>query len=243
MQRSDKTTVASSLTRPFTPIVDNAHVIDGPTQQRLGAIYQNLKERMLSSRGSTATPTDDQDISTIRWQWRACGTLGQAQRRPGFLVVAIKDHKYFGAVRRSPRGDLPDDSPVGQIQREKLVPAFRQANYSKGIYDTIEAYVATLAQKQGFTIEGIDTRKAYRAQERKQPAASNLICGIVVLFVIILILSSASRRGGGGCLQALFWGSLFSNMGGRASRWGSGSGWGGGGFSDVLWWWRRFGGV
>ena len=95
------------------------------------------------------------------------GALGQVSERPGFLlVVAIQDRKYFTQVGDHLEGDLPDGL-VGQIQREKLVPAFRQGNYSKGIHDTIEAYVATLAQKRGFTIEGIDTRKAYRAEESR----------------------------------------------------------------------------
>jgi uncharacterized membrane protein YgcG len=53
---------------PFTPVVDNAHVIDAPTQQRLGAIYQNLKERAnIEYAVLTVDTTDDQDISTFHW--------------------------------------------------------------------------------------------------------------------------------------------------------------------------------
>ena len=37
-----------------------------------------------------------------------------------------------------------------------------RGNYSQGIYDTIQAYVATLAEKRGFSIEGIDQSYAYR---------------------------------------------------------------------------------
>ena len=32
------------LPSPFTPVVDNAHVIDPETKQRLGSIYENLKQ-------------------------------------------------------------------------------------------------------------------------------------------------------------------------------------------------------
>ena len=75
--------------------------------------------------------------------------------KAGFLlVVAIQDRKYFTQVSRHLEGDLPD-GVVGQIQRQRLVPQFRQQNYSKGIRDTIEAYVATLAAKRGFSVEGI----------------------------------------------------------------------------------------
>ena len=220
---------------PFTPIVDDAGVIDDQTKQRLGSIYLNLKERAdIEFAVLTVDTTSDQDIFDYSlavargWNIGPGSTKGQ-----GFLlVVAIKDRKYFTQVGDHLEGELPDGL-VGQIQREKLVPAFKKSDYSKGIYDTVEAYVATLAAKRGFTVEGIDQRKAYRVDEKgNQPGAGNLVCGIIFLIIIILILSAASRRGGGGCLQALFWGSLFSNLGGN-NRWGGGSGWSGGGFGGF----------
>jgi uncharacterized protein len=123
---------------------------------------------------------------------------------------------------------------VGQIQRERLVPQFRQRNYSKGILDTIEAYVATLGAKRGFSVEGIGESNVFRNEEERpqrtrQASLQSVCCGILVIVVVLILLSSASRRrggGGGGCLQALLWGSLFSNLGGGRSS----SGWGGGGF-------------
>ena len=219
---------------PFTPIVDNANVIDAPTQQRLGAIYLNLKERAdIEFAVLTVNTTNDQDIFDFSLAVARGWNIGPGNAKGnGFLlVVAIQDRKYFTQMGDHLEGDLPDGL-IGQIQREKLVPAFKQGNYSKGIFDTIEAYVATLAAKRGFNVEGIDQRKAYRTQERSsQPGGgSSLVCGIVVLVFIILLLSAGSRRsGGGGCLRALFWGSLFSNLGGGRG-WGGGSGWSGGGF-------------
>jgi uncharacterized protein len=219
---------------PFTPIVDNANVIDASTQQRIGAIYLNLKERAdIEFAVLTVNTTNDQDIFDFSLAVARGWNIGPGNAKGnGFLlVVAIQDRKYFTQMGDHLEGDLPDGL-IGQIQREKLVPAFKQGNYSKGIFDTIEAYVATLAAKRDFNVEGIDQRKAYRTQERSsQPGGgSSLVCGIVVLVFIILLLSAGSRRsGGGGCLRALFWGSLFSNLGGGRG-WGGGSGWSGGGF-------------
>ena len=218
---------------PFTPIVDDAGVIDAPTQQRIGAFYLNLKERAdIEFAVLTVNTTNDQDIFDFSLAVARGWNIGPGNAKGnGFLlVVAIQDRKYFTQVGDHLEGDLPDGL-VGQIQREKLVPAFKQGNYSKGIFDTIEAYVATLAAKRGFNIEGIDQRKAYRNQERSsQPGGgANLICGIFVIIFIILLISAGSRRRGGGCLQALFWGSLFSNLGGGRG-WGGGSGWSSGGF-------------
>jgi uncharacterized protein len=223
---------------PFTPIVDNANVIDAQTRQRLESIYLNLKERgNIEYAVVTVDTTGDRDIFdfslAIARGW-GIGPKG-ADRAGLLLVVAIRDRKYFTQVSRHLEGDLPDGL-LGQIQRERLVPAFRQGNYSKGIFDTIQAYVATLATKRGFSVEGIDTRYAYRERVPDQPqrdskGLSNLCIGIIFLVVIMLLLFSGSRRrGGGGCLQALLWGSLFSNFGSGRSWGSSSSGWSGGGF-------------
>ena len=227
---------------PFNPIVDNAHVIDAETRARLEQIYRDLKERGdIEYSVVTVDTTGDLDIFDYSLAVaRGWGIGSKEGEKAGLLlVVAIQDRKYFTQVSRHIEGDLPDGL-VGQIQRERLVPQFRQQNYSKGILDTIEAYVATLGAKRGFSVEGIGESKVYRSGEEEQeplqrrPQTSvSSICGtVVVIMVIVILLSAASRRrgGGGGCLQALLWGSLFSNLGGgRRSGWGGG-GFGGGGF-------------
>ena len=226
---------------PFNPIVDNAHVIDADTRQRLESIYLNLKERgKIEYAVVTVDTTGDRDIFDYTLAIARGWGIGpkDGEKASFLLVVAIQDRKYFTQVSRHIEGDLPDGL-IGTIQRERLVPAFRQGNYSKGIYDTIQAYAATLAAKRGFSIDGIDQRYAYRdrpRQQQPQPVQKGFsVCATIAVIVFVLILlSSASRRsggGGGGCLQALLWGSLFSNLsGGGRGGWGSSSGWGGGGF-------------
>ena len=227
---------------PFNPIVDNAHVIDSSTRQRLEQIYRDLKERgNIEYAVLTVDTTGDRDIFDFSLAVaRGWGIGAKDSEKAGFLlVVAIQDRKYYTQVSRHVEGDLPD-GVVGQIQRQRLVPQFRQQNYSRGIRDTIEAYVATLAAKRGFSVEGIGENQAVEIEEQPRQRApqmslSTICCGAIVIIFVLVLLSSASRRrggggGGGGCLQALLWGSLFSNLGGgRRSSWGGG-GFGGGGF-------------
>jgi uncharacterized protein len=250
------------LPTPFTPIVDYANVIDADTRQRLESIYLNLKERtgvvfsVLTVQTTGEQPIFDYSLAVARG-W---GIGPPDAATPSFLlVVAIQDRKYFTQVSDHLEGDLPD-GVVGQIQRERLVPAFRQGNYSKGIYDTVQANVATLAAKRGFTIEGIDQRYAYRGgdgdstitQRPSRASLSTVCCGIVIVVFIVILISGASRGGrggrggrgrrggggfgGGGLLEALLWGSVLGNLtgGGRgsgsSSGWGSSGGFGGGGF-------------
>lgn len=229
---------------PFTPIVDNANVIDSATKQRLEQIYRDLKERgNIEYSVLTVDTTGDRDIFDFSLAVARGWGIGpkDGEKASFLLVVAIQDRKYFTQVSRHLEGDLPD-GVVGQIQRQRLVPQFRQQNYSRGIRDTIEAYAATLGAKRGFSVEGIGENQAIRIEEQPRQRApqatmSTVCCGALIIIFILILLSSASRRrggfgggGGGGCLQALLWGSLFSNLGGgRSSGWGGG-GFGGGGF-------------
>src|SRR6266498_1175831 len=184
------------LPEPFTPVVDNANVIDSQTRQRLEAIFLNLKQRAdIEFAVVTVPTTGDQDIFNFSLAVaRGWGIGSKEGEKNGFLLlVAINDHKYFTQVSDHLEGDLPDGL-VGQIQRERLVPQFRRGDYSKGIFDTVAAYVATLAEKRGFSIEGIDQSYAYRGT-RQQPSIrtgagglSSSCCTIlIILFVIILI--------------------------------------------------------
>lgn len=236
-----QTTSPVPLPVPFTPVVDNANVIEPQTQTRLETIWTNLKQRAnIEFAVLTVPTTGDLDIFDFSLAVaRGWGIGAKDGDRAGILlVVAIDDRKYFTQVSRHLEGDLPDGL-VGQIQRERLVPAFRRGDYSKGVLDTMQAYLATLAEKRSFNVEGLDQQYAYRGQTREprtsrpQSGRSSIsVCfGILVIVVVLLLLFSASRRGprGGGCLEALFWGALFSNLS-SGRGWGSGSGWSGGGF-------------
>ena len=241
---------------PFNPIVDNANVIDADTRQRLEAIYLNLKERgQIEYSVVTVDTTGDRDIFDYSLAIARGWGIGpkDGDKASFLLVVAIQDRKYFTQVSRHIEGDLPDGL-VGTIQRERLVPPFRQGNYSKGIYDTVQAYVATIAAKRGFSVDGIDQRYAYEGgdgnitatQDRTNRVSLRTVCcGIVLVVFVVILIAGASRGGpggrggrrrrgfgGGGLLEALLWGSVLGNLsgGGSSSGWGSSGGFGGGGF-------------
>jgi uncharacterized protein len=236
------------LPTPFTPIVDYANVIDAGTRQRLESIYLNLKDRGgIVYSVLTVQTTGEQDIFDYSLAVaRGWGIGPKNAETPSFLlVVAVQDRKYHTLVSQHLEGDLPDGL-AGQIQRERLVPAFRQGNYGKGINDTVQAYIATIAAKRGFSIEGIDQRNAYTGGNQQPPSIrtrqsrgslTTVCCGIIFVVFIVILISAASRggpggrgrRGGGGgsgLWQALFWGSVLSNLSGGSRGWGSSSGWG-----------------
>src|SRR6266516_1988448 len=214
------------LPEPFTPIVDNAGVIDPAARKGLEAIYVNLKQRAdIEFAVVTVPTTGDQDIFEYSLAVaRGWGIGSKEGEKSGLLLlVAVNDRKYFTQISDHLEADLPDGL-VGQIQRERLVPQFKRGDYSQGIYDTIQAYVATLAAKRGFSIEGIDQSYAYRETpsqtgtgSRAGGISSPCCTLIIILFVIILVISISrrgGRAGGGGCLNLFLLGSLL-NTGGR----------------------------
>lgn len=228
------------LPSPFTPIVDYANVIDPETETKLGSIYLNLKQRAnIEFAVVTIDTTGEQDISDYALAvYRGWG-IGSKENDGFLLLLAVKDRKYYTEVGYHLEGDL-NDGLVGQIQRERLVPPLKKGNYSQAVYDTVQAYVATLAAKRGFNIEGIDQSYAYRqSSEGVRPRAGGLsssCCTLLIILGVIILLISAIKKGGGGRGGGGGWWSVFLlgsllNAGIRsASSGGSSSGWSGGGF-------------
>lgn len=183
---------------------------------------------------------------------RGWGIGSTAQDNPGALLfVAVKDRKYFTQVSSDLEDELPDGI-VGSLQRQFLVPQFRQGNYSKGISDTIDAYMRTFdARRSGGPLP--PDIAAEPASDDAGDAVFQAFCCLAGIFILIMIIA-ASRgddgkggRGSGGGGSGLPWvlasilassagsgGSSGSSWGGGSSDWGGGGGWGGfGGGGDF----------
>jgi uncharacterized protein len=237
-------TEKSPLPAPTGYINDYARVIDSGTKQRLETILANLdREQHIQFSVVTVDTTNGQDIYDYSLAVaRGWGIGSKDVQKPSLLLlVAIKDRKYYTHTSRHVEADLPDGL-VGQIQREKLVPAFKAGDYGRGLTDTIIAYIQTVAGKQGFSTDNIlgagataPARPAYPTPRPQNRTANTCCPAIVILIIVILIVLAIKRggggrgfgggRGGGGFLGWMILNSLL-NSGGRSSS----SGWSGGGF-------------
>src|ERR1043165_7823353 len=228
---------------PLTPVVDYANVIDADTEQRPANMLKNLSENQQANVEMavvTVKTTGGQDIFNYSLAVMRGWGIGPGSKGGLLLLVAIDDHKYHTQVSRHLEGDITD-SAAGEIQRRYLVPAFKAGDYSKGIWDTTQAFLATLAEKRGFSVEGLDRRYAYRQSDGQSsgerarggtPMCTTIF--FILIIVVFLLASSRGRGGGGGCLNMLLLGSLLNSGGRGSSGWsgggfGGGSGWGGGG--------------
>jgi uncharacterized protein len=237
-------------------VSDNAGVIDAGTKERLATILNRLKERAdIEFAVVTVPTTGGEDIFEYSLALARGWGIGskEGEKNALLLVVAVNDRKWRVQVSRHLEGDMTDGL-AGEIARQRLVPQFRQNNYGQGISDFVQAAVATLAEKRGFQLEGIDQSYAYRAPaQRTRPTRAREAGGLglggccLIIVVVIILLSLAGRGrggrggrggggggGGGGWLTSVLVANAIGNAmsGGRrgSSGWGGGgSGWGGGG--------------
>jgi uncharacterized protein len=192
-------------------------------------------------------PIEDYALEMGR-QWK----VGREADKPAaLLLVAIKekgsDGEYHGGTRleisRHLEGDIPDGLAGELIRRMRL--DFKSGNFDKALTTGVQAILATIADKRGISMQGIDTKAAYQAPKRSTKRGISPSTIIFLIVIVFAIISFFSRSGGGGggrggyrrggsawWLAPMIWG------GGGTGWGGGGSSGGGGGGSD----WGGFGG-
>lgn len=240
----------SPLPAPTGFVNDYAGVIDAQTKQNLEAQIKAFRDKTnprVELAVAIVKTTGDRPIFDYSLAVARGWKIGSKEDdNPGALLfIAVDDRKYFTQVSRNLEDELPD-GVVGQLNRQNLVPAFKQGNYGKGVADTINAYITTIESKQSgqaaptVEAEPVNQRRGARSG---LPFGNCMTC-LIILFIIMIIIFSRGGRGGGGGFggrnrwgggggggSALPWiiGGALSGMGNRG---GSSSGWGGGGSSS-----------
>src|SRR5437588_8462881 len=198
----------SPLPPPTGYVNDYANVLDAATKERLTAILNNRKDRADIELAVVTVPTTgDRPIFEYSLAVaRGWGIGSKDDNKSGLLlVVAVNDHHWQVQVSRHLEGDMPD-SLAGEIGRQRLTDPFRRGDYGQGITDFVQTVAATLAEKRGFSVEGIDQRYAYHPTAQSQRGSSTRgsaggfgIGGCcVIIFVLIILISMFRGRGGRG---------------------------------------------
>lgn len=239
----------SPLPAPTSPVMDYANVLDA-------SVKQSLEQKIIAFRDSTnprvelavaivkttgERPIFDYSLAVARG-WKIGSK--ETDNPSALLFIAVDDRKYFTQISKDLEDELPDGL-AGQLQRQYLVPAFRQQNYGKGIFDTIDAYIRTIQAKQ--TGEPTAVQTPQRNSPRSTSSLSGGLCCLIILVILMVIIFSRGGGGGrggrgGGLGGGSFWlpfilGSVLNSSSGSSS----GSSWGGGssGGGDS---WGGFGG-
>ena len=189
----------SPLPAPTSPVNDYAGVFDPAAKQQLETKLKDFKTKTgVELAVAVVKTTGDRPIFDYSLAVaRGWGIGSKEQDNPSALLfIAVDDRKYFTQVSKDLEDELPDGI-VGSLQRQYLVPEFRKANYSKGVADTIDAYISTIESKR----TGGEAPPAANTDRKGGSTGTSgglytIFCCLVVLGVLALIIWS--NRGGGG---------------------------------------------
>ncbi|HET9531705.1 MAG TPA: TPM domain-containing protein [Blastocatellia bacterium] len=258
------------IPQPQGMVNDFAGKLTPATRQQLETLLRNFRDRsgievttvLVPFESMQGYPIEEYALQLGR-QWG----VGRGSEKLGMLLlIAIKQPdsqgQYQGGSRlevsRHLEGDVPDGL-AGEIIR-RMRNDLRAGRFDQAATTGVQSILATLAEKRGISLEGIDRRYAYQPAQRQTPASRGRgfspFTIIVFIFVIFFIISLFGGGGGGGrggrrygrrdsgiewLLLPLIFGSGSNWGGGGRSRdssgWGGfgggGSGWGGGGGGDF----------
>ncbi|HKP13488.1 MAG TPA: TPM domain-containing protein [Blastocatellia bacterium] len=252
------------LPDPTGMVNDFAGKLSEAKRQQLESLLQNFRTRSGIEVTVVTLPFDDmqgyalEDYSLqLSRKW---GVGIGSQGRAALLLVAIKepntggysDALYHGSTRlevsRHLEGDIPDGL-AGEIIR-KMRDDFQQGRFDEAMTTGTQTILATISQKLGISMEGVDQTQAYRAPTRRPQRGRGgispvlIIAAVFIFFAIIRALGRGGRGGPGGgyrrgsglgwMLLPIIFGGGRGGWGGSSGGWGgsSGGGWGGGGGGD-----------
>lgn len=153
--------------------------------------------------------------------------LGKKGKDNGVLfIIAMEEREMRIEVGSGLEGALTD-LMASRINRNEVIPHFRQGNYDAGVIAGTKAIIQTI--KGEYKNEEPVVRKTKRLR-KNSPYTT------IIVLIIIIIFAISRRRGGGG--RGGYWsgggfGGGFGGggFGGSSGSWGSGDFGGGGGFS------------
>jgi uncharacterized protein len=198
---SAQSSATAPLPRPDRFVNDYAGVLDAKTREELEAKVQDLKKASdIEFAIVIVKTTEGRDIFDYSLALaRGWGIGSKDGEHNGLLLcIAIQDRKYFIQVSRHLEGDLTDGL-TGEINRATLVPAFKQGNYAKGIGDAVDTYIATLAQKRGFSVSGVNVSQTRPVSQPRHAESSSsswlwLIPTILIGVGFAFVIFKSSRR-------------------------------------------------
>jgi uncharacterized protein len=247
----------SPLPAPTGMVNDYAEVIDDATQAQIEQKLRDFKARtnpQVEIAVVTVKTTGERAIVEYSLAVARGWGIGskETDNPSALLFIAVDDRKYFTQISKDLEDELPDGL-IGQLQRQYLVPAFKQFNYTKGVNDTVDAFIKAIEERKSLPSA---TPKGTQRSNGGIPSTCYILICFIVIFIIFVLISrgSGGGKGGGGSnndrwrsggfggntsnssAPIIFWGG--GGGGSSSSDWGSsssgGDSWGGfGGGGDF----------
>lgn len=152
-------------------VTDFASALDYATTKRLENMLANLKERAgIELAVVLVKTTAGKEIADYSLQVAREWNIGMFQSKGNnlLLVVSTDDGKFFARASRRASADLPEGI-VGEMGSRMREP-FSKRNYGEGLLAAVETFITKMAQKRGFSLEGIEQAQAEAPAPTPQPA-------------------------------------------------------------------------
>jgi uncharacterized protein len=248
----------SQFPQPQGWISDYADVVSPATEQQIRTQLENFRARgvevavvLIPHDQLQGYPIENYALNMFR-TW---GIGGGAENLGLLLLVAIKPPnsvgQYSGETRlevsRRLEGDIPDGL-AGELIR-RMRNDFRAGRFDQAITTGVQTILATVAEKRGISMEGLDRTQAYREPQRQSRPRSGISPFLIIIAIFVILSIFGSRGGGGGrggrryrrrgfggsdwlLLPIIFGGGGSGGFGGHrgGSSWGGSGGGGFGGF-------------
>jgi uncharacterized protein len=153
--------------------------------------------------------------------------VGNKKYDNGLILFVFKDERKFRIEVGYGLEGAVTDAFASRVERDYLVPHFRQGDYTGGLNAGADALMAKIRGEEP-AHEPVNPQTSSRRRGSSNTLPSGLILLIIVFALFILPRLFLPRRGSGcgGC----FWPMFFLGGGGRGTTFGGGFGGGGGGF-------------
>ncbi len=151
-------------------VTDFANALDYATTKRLENMLANLKERGgIELAVALVKTTGGKEIADYSLQVAREWNIGMFQSKGNnlLLVISTDDGKFFTRASRRASADLPEGL-VSEMGNRMRGP-FGKGSYGEGLLAAVETFITKMAEKRGFSLEGIEQAQAAPTQT-PQPA-------------------------------------------------------------------------
>jgi uncharacterized protein len=153
--------------------------------------------------------------------------VGNKKYDNGLILFVFKDERKFRIEVGYGLEGAVTDAFASRVERDYLVPHFRQGDYAGGLNAGADALMAKIrGEEPAHEPVNPQTPSGRRGSSNTLPSGLILLIIIFALFILPRLFLPRRGSGCGGC----FWPMFFLGGGGRGTTFGGGFGGGGGGF-------------
>lgn len=164
--QEEEKTKQTPLPSPTGHVNDYAGVVEGSVKERMENMLANLKQRgAIEFAVVTVKSTEGRKIYDYSLQLAREWKIGAMQNkdRSLLLVVSTDDGEFIAQVSRSLRGEMPDGL-IGEMGNRMRAP-ISSGNYSEALMTAVQTFITQVAERRGFSVEGMEQAQAVVATE------------------------------------------------------------------------------